>query len=277
MKTRWIYLVAIVLFSCREEVDLPLKEIEGIVPVIEGIWTDQNSSNEIKISLAQNYLDGSSFQSIRDARVYINQTGTDKFIPFSYRQESLSYKPVNPQDVAKIGETYQLIIEWQEQVFTAKGTMLEPPGVDSLTYEFKEERLFREKGFYIKVYGKVPFKKDNNYRIRVIENDTLKNDRGDYLLFDDTFGLTFFEKGLELDYAFKSGDRVELELYRLNRDMYDYFVQLVNLLFNDGGLFSPPPQNPKTNIQVIRGQSKVLGYFLVSPLLKETIKIKSDE
>src|SRR5690606_13765480 len=140
---------------------------------------------------------------------------------------------------------------------------------------FEEERLLRDEGYYIKVFGKIPFDENNNYRIRVIENDTLKNQREDYLLFDDTFGTQFFEKGLELGYAFEENDKVRLELFRLNRDAFDYLNQLVNLLFNDGGLFSPPPQNPDTNIRVTQGSSEVLGYFAVTPVLSRTVVIQA--
>lgn len=277
MKRHWIYLLAISFFSCQVEVDLPLAIIDGVVPVIEGTWTDQYSYNEVRISLAQNYFDSIGYQIISDAVVFISIPGTNKIIRFTYRPESFSFRPVNPREVAQVGETYQLNVGWKDNIFSSKGLMLKAPTVDSLTYEFQEERLFREEGYYIKVYGKIPFEKDNNYRIRVIENDTLKNGREDYLLFDDTFGLTFFEKGLELGYAFDSGDRVGLELYRMNRDMYDYFSQLVNLLFSDGGLFSPPPQNPDSNITVESGDSEVLGFFLVSPVLNENIFIKGDK
>jgi len=51
---------------------------------------------------------------------------------------------------------------------------------------------------------------------------------------------------------------------------------LVNLLFNDGGLFSPPPENPRTNIRVLEGNGEVLGYFMVSPVLTETVVIVPD-
>src|SRR5690606_40354016 len=126
-----------------------------------------------------------------------------------------------------------------------------------------EEKLFRDEGYYIKVYGEIPFEDDNYYRIRIIENDTLKDGQDDYLLFDDTFGLKFFDQGLELNYDFSAGDTVDLELYRLNQKPYTYFVQLVNLFYSDGGLFSPPPQNPDTNIEVVNGHVDVLGYFSV--------------
>lgn len=268
-------LIAILSWSCQEEVELPLGEKDKLVPTIEGHWTDQGIYNSVKITLSKNYYDSTEIEVVKDAEVYITIPGTDKKIPFIFLGGSNNYRPANPQDRAEIGERYKLHVKWKDNIYESEGVMLEPPIVDSVTWSFEEERLFREEGYYIKVYGRIPFEEDNNYRIRVIENDTLKNRREDYLLFDDTFGLTFFEEGLELGYGFQENDRVRLELYRLNRDAYDYLNQLVNLLFSDGGLFSPPPQNPDTNIKVVAGDPEVLGYFSVSPLLTRTIVIQA--
>ncbi|TFV97544.1 DUF4249 domain-containing protein [Algoriphagus kandeliae] len=263
--------------GCQEEVDLPLATIEGDVPIIEGNWTDVPSLNEVKISLAQNYFDNEDATIIGDAEVFIRNLNTGEAIPFQFLSQFSIYKPADPRRVAVIGERYELIVQWRGNEYRSRGEMLPPPILDSLNYEYQEERIFREEGYYIKAFGKIPFEEDNYYRIRIIENDTLKNDRDDYLLFDDTFGVEFFEEGLELNYAFEEGDRVRLELFRMNKDVFDYFNQLVGLLFNDGGLFSPPPQNPDTNIQIIQGQGPVLGYFLVGPVLQESIDILAEE
>lgn len=277
MKTYWFWIFAVGLISCQEEANLPLGTLDSIVPVIEAHWTDQRSMNEVRISLAQPYVDGGPRNVIADAQVSIRELGSSKVIRFGYNPDSFSFRPINPTEIAKSGKSYRLEVNWKGNVFEAEGTMLEAPTLDSLTYEFMPERPFREEGFYIKVYGKIPFQKDNNYRIKVIENDTLKNGRNDYLLFDDTFGLSFFEEGLQLNYAFKADDVVTLELYRLNGNMYEYFTQLVNLLFSDGGLFSPPPQNPTTNIKLVGGKSDILGFFLVSPVLRQTVKIEAKQ
>lgn len=275
MKRLSYIILAIFTWSCQEEVVLPLGEKDELIPTIEAYWTDQGIYNEVKITLSKDYYDSLDVQVITDAEVFITIPGSTKVVPFVYLSGTKSYKPTNPLEKAVVGETYQLNVRWKGNVYRAEGIMLEPPTVDSVTWSFEEERLFREEGYYIKVYGKVQFTEDNNYRIRVIENDTLKNQREDYLLFDDTFGLTFFEEGLELGYAFEENDEVRLELFRMNRDVFDYLNQLVNLLFNDGGLFSPPPQNPDTNIKVIQGDSEVLGYFLVSPVLTRTVVIQA--
>jgi hypothetical protein len=274
MKNSWILGLVLLITSCQIEVDLPLGEIRGEIPVIEGVWTDNPNLNEVKVTLAKNYLDQDSYKIIKDSRVSIRVKGTELVIPFKYNENTKSYRPLNNDILAKVGETYELIVEWKDNVFFAEGLMLEPPILDSLTYRYEEERPFRDKGYYIKAYGKIPFKENNYYRIQIIENDTLKNDPQDYLLFDDTFGFTFFEKGYEIGYAFKPNDRVRIILYRMTREPYTYLNQLLGLLFSDGGLFSPPPQNPDTNIKVISGKSSVLGYFLVSPIISELVIIK---
>lgn len=273
MKNIWILSVLFLMSACQIEVVMPLGQIEEDIPVIEGIWTDNSILNEVKISLAKNYTEATGFKAIANAKVLIRQKGTNVVYPFAYNPNSRTYRAVNGNATAKVGETYELVVDWNENSFYAKGLMLEPPILDSLTYQFKKERPFRDEGYYIKAFGRIPFKENNYYRIQIIANDTLKNDPGDYLLFDDTFGFAFFENGLELGYAFEPGDRVRLILYRMTVEPYNYLNQLLGLLFSDGGLFSPPPQNPDTNIQVVKGETKVLGYFLVSPILTEFVEI----
>ncbi|MFC5623205.1 DUF4249 family protein [Algoriphagus winogradskyi] len=277
MKRFWILILAIAAFSCQEEVFLPLATIDGDVPVIEATWTDNSYYNEVRVSLAEDYFDTLETQVISDAEVFISEEGSARKIPFAYNVYSNSYLPLNSGEKAEVGEKYQLTVRWNNNVFTSSGTLLAPPTVDSVTYEYQEERLFRDEGYYIKVYGEIPFETDNYYRIRVIENDTLKNNRDDYLLFDDTFGLKFFEEGLELNYSFDEGDKIRLELFRMNDSSYEYLTQLVNLLYNDGGLFSPPPQNPASNILVESGDSEVLGFFNVASVLTRTITIEDEE
>lgn len=276
MRRIGLVLLVLSLFSCQEEVELPLDTVDRVVPVIEGVWTDKPFYNEVRVSLAKNYLDTTDYRIITDAKVVIRSSDGSSVFNFDYNEKTESYITVRSQAVGEIGETYELSVIWDEYEFQSSGIMLEPPIVDSLSYKYEDKRLFREEGYYIKVYGQIPFEDNNFYRIRVIENDTLKDGRNDYLLFDDTFGLKFFKEGLELGYTFDKGDVVQLELYRLNQDPYNYLVQLVNLFYSDGGLFSPPPQNPDTNIKVVKGDVDVLGFFSVSSVLRERVTIEPE-
>lgn len=275
---RFIYLILIsfLTFSCQEEVFLDLKTAER-TPVVEAVWTNTVGLNQVYVSFSRNYYSDEPNEIVKDADVFILDLESDQRIRFRFNEQFESYLPVN-NVTGELGKVYELHVIIEGKEYVSQGQMLEPPVLDSLTFAFQEERVFREEGYYLTLYGKIPFIDDNNYRIRIIRNDTLLNRRSDYLLFDDSFGTSILDRGFELSgFAFNEGDRVRLELFRLNLDVYDYLSQLVNLLFNDGGLFSPPPQNPVSNIRPLDGEGEVLGYFMVSPYLNAAVNIVEDE
>jgi len=275
MRKIFILFCTIGLFSCQEEVFLDLNTVEP-APVIEGVWTDAGALNFVRITKSKDFYNEDPNEVIEDAEVVIKNLATGVNIPFRFSNQANRYFPFFNFG-GTIGDTYQLSVKWNGNEYVSKGTLLEPPVLDSITYEYKDERLFREAGYYLTLYGKIPFNENNFYRVRIIKNDTLMNNRNDYLLFDDTFGTSILDNGFELSgFPFKANDRVRLELYRLNKDAYDYVNQLVSLLFNDGGLFSPPPQNPQSNIIMVYGRQEALGYFMVSPVLSETVTIEPD-
>lgn len=272
-----IILLTLILFSsCQEEVVLDLDSLEPI-PVIEAIWTDNSAINQVKITLSKDYYDVEDNEVVKNADVSIRNIDTGKVVIFFYSPANKKYLAQNGVK-GIVGQRYELSVRIEEKEYISQGTILPPPVLDSVAVEFQEERLFREEGYYLTVYGKIPFTEDNNYRIRIIENDTLRNSRFDYLLFDDSFGTAILDNGFELSgFPFKANDKIRLELFRLNRGAFDYLNQLVSLLFNDGGLFSPPPQNPQSNIILKNGGGIVLGYFMTSPLLTETVKIPDEK
>ncbi len=81
MKNSWILGLLLVITSCQIEVDLALAEIESEIPVIEGVWTDNPNLNEVKITLAKNFLDQDSFTIIKESQVYIRVKGTETILP----------------------------------------------------------------------------------------------------------------------------------------------------------------------------------------------------
>ena len=123
----------------------------------------------------------------------------------------------------------------------------------------------------------MPPDRTNYFRFKLYENDSLYNDRTDLLLQDDEF-LPDTLENVRFGYPFDIGDTVKIEMYTLNRDMYQYYLELITLLFNDGGLFSPPPQNPTSNIRNLTNPEKPpLGYFQVASLTSGTIVIDSTQ
>lgn len=271
-----LLILVIVLYSCQEEVFLELRTIDAR-PVIEGVWTNLGNVNYVKVTRSRDFYDEDANEVIMDAQVMVTNLRNGQVVPFRFSHQVDRYLPINNIG-GIIGDSYRLSVKIGDDEYQSEGILLEPPRLDSITYEFKDERLFREEGYYLTMYGDIPFTENNFYRIRVVRNDTLLNRRNDYLLFDDTFGTSILNRGFELNgFTFQENDKVRLELFRLNRDAFDYLNQLVSLHFNDGGLFSPPPQNPESNIRLVKGELEPLGYFMVSPMLHETIVITTDE
>lgn len=271
----YLLLFLVALGSCQEEVHLELKNMEKI-PVIEAIWTNSPSANKVTVTYSRDYYDTLANETIADAEVSITNLNSGERVGFMFVDQLGHYLPLNNKK-AEIGNRYRLEVSISGQLYFSEGEMLEPPVLDSITYKYNDEQFFRDEGYYVTVYGKIPFIQDNFYRVKIIRNDTLLNRRSDYLLFDDAFGTSILDNGFELNgIAFEQNDKVKLELYRLNQAPYDYLNQLVNLLFNDGGLFSPPPQNPTSNIFVENGNGRVGGYFQTSPVLSKTVVITDE-
>ena len=76
----------------------------------------------------------------------------------------------------------------------------------------------------------------------------------------------------------KKDDTVSLRLFSLDEAVYDYYTEFINLLFNDGGVFSPPPVNATSNISnITTPENFPLGYIQFSSVLEQEVIIKDDE
>ncbi|MBI0399774.1 DUF4249 domain-containing protein [Cyclobacterium marinum] len=276
MKKIGIIIGLISLLSCQEEVQLDLGNVSK-KPVIEAVWTNEVTENYVKISYTRDYFDTLANELVENASVSIIDNASGTLVDFMFEDELGYYTPLHGQ-TAIPGHSYTLKVIVDENEYTSEGLTQEPPILDSITYVFEEESFFSDEGYYLTVYGKIPFEEGNFYRLLLTKNDTLLNGRDDYFLFDDTFGTNVLDNGFKLNgFAFEENDKVKLQLIRLNENAYDYLNQFVSLLFNDGGLFSPPPENPESNIQAINGEGQVLGYFMTGSIISKTIKIEALE
>ncbi|WP_163382226.1 DUF4249 family protein [Cyclobacterium sp. SYSU L10401] len=268
--------MVLLLQACQEEVFLDLENV-GKTPVIEAIWTDDAALNGVVVAYSRDYYDTLPNEIAAHAEVDIEDMQTGEIVPFRFEEDLGRYLPVNGK-AATIGQEYQLNVSLDGKDYVSGGTTLEAPVLDSITYEFKEERFFASEGYYLTLYGKIPFEENNYYRLILTRNDTILNRRSDYFLFDDTFGSSILNNGFELTaFSFKKDDEVKLQMLRLNKPAYDYLNQVVSLLFSDGGLFSPPPENPQSNISLMQGEGRVLGYFMTAPVLTRKVVIQEED
>jgi hypothetical protein len=259
--------------SCRELVTLDLPEQEPRL-IIEGEFTDAQGPQTVRLTLTQDYFSKAPIPVVEDARVSISDNaGNSEELLYT---EGGRYVTESLQGV--LGRTYTLRVEWQGQVYESSGSLQTPPLIDSLVVRYFDAiPPFLDEGYYMLFYGRIPPGGTRYYRFKIYENDSLYNDRTDLLVPDANF-MPDTLREVRLGYAFALQDTIRLEMYALNRDMYDYYYELRTLLFNDGGLFSPPPRNPTSNIRNLTDPKKPpLGYFQVASFATGTVIIGEED
>ncbi len=274
LKNGW----ALVLFSvatllmtgCLEEVRPDLSTAEPILVIeakaIDYPDTDQDTAF-VLLSLTGDYYEEQAVPKVTNATIQVTDLEANVSYELNHLEDGL-YQSVFEM---KENHTYQLDITYNGKNYQAADKNVPVPAIDSLKYEYLEGQLFREDGYYIYFFGSTPKEQINYYRWLVYENDSLYNDRSDILIAEDRFVQEEIA-GLEFPYRFEEKDTVKIEMYSLSEDVYIYLTEFGNLLFNDGGMFSSPPQNPPSNITNLSDpEIEPFGFFQVSSVTSEEI------
>ena len=243
--------------SCEDVITLDLDNAEPRL-VIESFITDQPGPYTVKITKSADFYDTNNFPLQSGAIVTIsdNQGSPEDVLaevsPGVYETTSIQ---------GQRGVTYTLNVNLNSKTYTASSTMptlLTP--LDSIVYEFEEESLFTDEGYYTTAYFKDPAVVENYYRLNFFVNGevyTFEEDT-DNESEDDNFWLTRdkFTDGNVQDFEFPqklvTGDSVYIELHHLDRATFDYYRTIVDI--KDGG--GVAPANPVSNFG-----DTVLGYF----------------
>lgn len=256
--------------SCEEVIDLDLQSTEVPLIVVQGQIVDTAGYSWIQLTESLDFYTPTRAPRLSGAKVEVSD---DLGNIQAFREDTAGfYVPVDPNFRGEVGRTYTLSVQAGERHLTATSELLPVTQIDSLVTRKVEGVPFKEDGYYLYFFAKEPPNEENFYRWKVYRNDTLFDEFDDILLADDEFVQENIEN-LELPYAFEVGDTVALEQYSLNEEVYNYYNELLTLAFNDGGLFSPPPVNPPSNIE---GEN-VLGVFSASSLIRMVEIIEEEE
>lgn len=120
----------------------------------------------------------------------------------------------------------------------------------------------------LKLNAQEPQDREDQYLFKFYRNDTLVRDfpTDIYVAEDELLGGNIAE--LEIAGYYAVGNVSRVEMYSLTREAFVYYSDLSNLLNGDGGMFSPPPVNPRSNIS-----NGALGYFQVSAIDVEELVV----
>lgn len=267
-----IYSAIIILFiqACDVPIDLDIDQVPSRL-VIQGQVTDKESKSFIYLTWTSQFYEKGEPRTEQNATVKVTDNdGNSTF--FTHNSDSLGlYIP--PFDfIGEIGKYYLLEVLVDGITYTAGDTMPTVAKIDSLTsgidvresLDPAEENLF----YQIKLFGKEPPEK-NFYLFRFYRNwELTRRFEGDIYTTDDNI-LGADISGIPFPIYYAKADTAVLDMYGISRTAFIYYADLQLALGNDGGLFSPPPANPRSNIQ-----GEAMGFFLVSSIASDTIVVK---
>ncbi|MCF6358624.1 MAG: DUF4249 domain-containing protein, partial [Draconibacterium sp.] len=174
------------------------------------------------------------------------------------RTEDITFQP---------GVTYNLSVNIETEKYESSSKLNRVVLIDSLIYYYDDGFAFLDEGYVVKIYFVDPPDKNNYYRIKIFENDTLKNGAEDLFVFDDRL---IDGQSLEVNMRgviFDLGDTVSIQLISLDKGAYEYFKTFQELINVNPG--SAAPANPTSNIT-----NGALGYFSAWSADEKTVIIK---
>jgi len=257
------------------------------------------SSPDFTFSESEYYfIDGA--EPIKDALIIISDnTGTvDTLIPSSrtvtnyhYQYDSIgniidstAYEELYPQSSdfgyyqttklqGIVGNTYYLHVNYENNEFEAECYMPDLPEIDSMKVE---EIIVKEAdgttGWVPIVYFNEPQNEKNYYLFDI----GTCNSCWTFSIVDDRL-LEAYVNGLNVDYVehpdwwrvnYPYGSafgEITVTMASLTEESFNYYRGLINQFNNDGGVYSPSPTSPKTNIS-----NGGLGFFRASAVNRIT-------
>ncbi len=232
------------LCSCQKVIDVDLNSSSPKI-VIEGNVNDSGLPAIVKISRTVNFDQSNVFPPVSGANVRL--TDNAGFAQTLNETSPGVYQTGGP--VGTPGRTYMLSVTAAGTTYTASSTMPAAVPIQDLSVI---NGPFNSHLVQVRYHD--PAGVANYYRFVMIKNGAIRtrsflvNDRG-------SDGETVNHILFGLSDSLGSGDRIQLDLQCVDRDIYEYFTALDRII-GEGAGQSLAPANPPTNFT-----NQPLGYF----------------
>ena len=263
-----LIIIMLLIISCTEIIDLPLDESE-IKLVVEGAITTDTTTHTIVLTQTTAYYYDKPPPPVTGANVVIDDG--EKTVTLTERVPGFYQTPHNFYGVE--GKTYTLNIKLATPLngfteFSATSYMNYVVELDSVKAEFRQ--MFGEHGMWdIRGWMQDPPSTDF-YRFNILINRVVITTRiRNWIVTDDVFfngqyvsgaPITFLNQN-NRDERLASGDTLGVELFRINRDFYNFIMDAKSEISYSNPLFSGPGANVRGNIS-----NGAIGYFTTYPI-----------
>ncbi|HBL77843.1 MAG: hypothetical protein A2W90_01950 [Bacteroidetes bacterium GWF2_42_66] len=244
-----ILIIALSFASCERVIDINLNEANPKI-VIEANIHNNNSDCLVKITRTGNYFLPYTPEKVSKAVISL----TNQLTEYSFSEIEEGVYRIN-----KIGKliptSYSLSVNVDGELYEAVSKMPTPVRLNYLNFEYVEETYLQDAGYRVNFSLTDPKDEENHYRVRYSVNGELQNDGNDYyLITDELFNGNSVQMQL-YGKRFDKGDKVTVELMSIDKNAYDYFNTLLDVIAQST-IESTAPANPKSNFS-----NGALGYF----------------
>lgn len=272
MKNLLYIIAALIIFtSCEENIELETDQVEP-KKVIEAVITNLPGRQYVRLTTTSDFYSEEDLPAISNASVDV----TDSYGTLHHYTESEDQPGYYFPDVDFVGEvnvTYSLDVNINGELFTASDVLLPVTPIDSLSVRLDEDEMSDpedEVMFYKPLlYAKEPQDEVNYYLWKFYRNGEIYNDDGENLTISNDVAIGESIDGIESPYYYQEGDIARIEMISLTRECFVFYSDLSNLVFSDGGVFTPQPANRRSNIS-----GGALGSFQVSSIAVDEIVIE---
>lgn len=298
LKRSILLIISAILVSCLDRVEVPTRQ-ETTKLVVEGLFTNDPSTQQIRLSLTNNFGDVNQVSPVLSAVVEIRSKNERRsFRPAFAGQNFYVYMP-DSSFAGKPGTEYWLHVTLADgRVYeSAPQTMPVPVPIEALNAEFAKEN---QPGFRIFADFKDPATPDNYYRWTArgyhqrrskgvpvgFGNSVccdrcwvLKDDRG-INLFSDALvnGSVVPKRPVYFSPFYVLGRHlVEVQQYSISRQTHQFWNRYNQQRQRTGTIFDPLPASLFGNVVNIKNPEDIaLGYFEVSGVSKKRIEPVAD-
>ncbi len=277
-----VFLATLLISACEDVIQV------NVTPATEQLAVDafiNNNSTRQTIRLNQTvpYFFEGDAPTVGGAKVTLKNRTTGREFVFEDTKAGgiYAWQPVGKESIGTTGNAFLLTVQYQNVTFTAESSLNRTTKVDSITYGFREKGFGEAKeGYYAEFYGRdLPGQKDfywirsyrnSRYQSRILTYAT--NGIGGTDNNNGSDGFPFIPPirgGINFDRdPYQLGDTIRVEIWSINQETLDFFIQAESQI-NNGGLFARPPENVRSNLKNTNPTSKIkaTGWFNTSVVL----------
>ena len=262
-----VVILALLLVSCEEKIELRVNDKDHQLLVVEGMITSDTTNHVVKLSSTGGFYHNDQTPRATGASVSISDNMGNVF-PLA---EVLPGKYMTENDVyGQVGRTYTLTVDYDGARFQASSTMKRVPEIDSLSYRWDPLK----ESYRILLYGQEPEGKGDHYLFHLYKNgEKLTDPINKATIVNDEFIDGRYINGFEVDwwshdFDFQKGDVVTVAQHSITSEAFE-FIAAVFTEHTSGQAGSRPPANIPSNVS-----NNALGLFHAAAISCKTIVIE---